>query len=56
MLVEANTSLQQEKLKIDMNREIAKREAMERRETEFHQLQEKEIGRAETKGARCPIS
>jgi len=37
MLVEANTSLQQEKLKMDMNRETAILEAMERREVEFQQ-------------------
>ena len=46
MLVDANTTLQQEKLKMDVNREVANLEALERRETEFHQLQEKERERA----------
>jgi len=42
VLVDANTTLQQEKLKADMNREIANLEAIEKREAEFQQLQEKE--------------
>jgi len=46
MLVDANTTLQQEKLKMDVNREVANLEALERRETEFHQLQERERERA----------
>jgi len=35
VLVEANTTLQHEKLKADKNREIANLEAIERREAEF---------------------
>jgi len=46
VLVEANTTLQQEKLKADMNREIANLKTIERREAEFQQLQEKERERA----------
>ena len=46
MLVDANITLQQEKLKMDVNREVANLEALERRETEFHQLQERERERA----------
>ena len=46
MLVEANTALSQEKLKADMNKEIASLQAFERRELEFQQLQEKEKERA----------
>jgi len=46
MLVDANTTLQQEKLKMDVNREVANLEALERRETEFHQQQERERERA----------
>jgi len=46
MLVDANTTLQQEKLKIDVNREVTNLEALERREAEFHQLQERERERA----------
>jgi len=46
MLVDANTALSQEKLKADMNKEIASLEAFERRELEFQQLQEKEKERA----------
>jgi len=46
MLVDANTTLQKEKLKMDVNREVANLEALERRETEFHQLQERERERA----------
>jgi len=45
-MVDANTTLQQEKLKADMHREIANLEAIERREAEFQQLQEKERDRA----------
>jgi len=45
VMVDANTSLQQ-KLKADMHREIANLEAIERREAEFQQLQEKERERA----------
>ena len=41
MLVEANTSLQHEKWKINMDREIAKLEAIERRELEFQHLRKK---------------
>ena len=40
VLVDANTALQQEKLKVDMNRQIANLEAIERREAQFQQLQE----------------
>jgi len=39
MLVDANTTLLQEKLKMDVNREVANLEALERREAEFQQLQ-----------------
>jgi len=46
MLVDADTTLQQEKLKMDVNREVGNLEALERRETEFHQLQERERERA----------
>lgn len=46
MLVEANTFLQQEKLKLDTNREIANLEAIERRKLEFQQSQQKERERA----------
>jgi len=46
VLVEANTTLQQEKMRADKSREIANLEAMERREAEFQQLQEKERERA----------
>ena len=42
MLVDANTTLLQEKLKMDVNREVANLEALERREAEFEQLQERE--------------
>ena len=45
MLVDANTTLQPEKLKMDVNRELANLEALERRETEFRQLQERESER-----------
>jgi len=38
MLVDANTTLLQEKLKMDVNREVANLEALERREAEFQQL------------------
>ena len=41
-MVEANTSLQQERVKADVHREVAHMEALERRETEFHQQQERE--------------
>jgi len=44
--VDANTTLQQEKLKMDVNREVANLEALERREAEFQQLQERERERA----------
>jgi len=43
MLVDANTTLL---LKMDVNREVANLEALERREAEFEQLQEKEKERA----------
>jgi len=46
VLVEANTTLQQEKMRADKNREIANLEAIERRESEFQQLQQKERERA----------
>jgi len=42
MLVDANTTLLREKLKMDVNREVANLEALERREAEFQQLQERE--------------
>ena len=44
---------QQEKLKADMHREIANLEAIERRETEFQQLQEKE--RERTRDAQLKL-
>jgi len=46
MLVDANATLQQEKLKMGVNREVANLEALERTEAEFQQLQEKERERA----------
>ena len=46
MLVDANTTLLQEKLKMDVNKEVANLEAVERREAEFQQLQEKEREKA----------
>jgi len=42
VMVEANTTLQQERVKADVHREIAHMEALERRETEFRQQQERE--------------
>ena len=42
MLVDANTTLLQEKLKMNVNREVANLEALEKREAEFQQLQERE--------------
>ena len=42
MLVDANTTLLQEKLKMDVNREVVNLEALERREAGFQQLQERE--------------
>ena len=42
MLVDANATLQQEKVKMGVNREVANLEALERTEAEFQQLQEKE--------------
>ena len=41
MIVEAHSAVQQERLKADMNREIASLEVFERRELEFQQAQEK---------------
>jgi len=38
MLVDAQTALNQEKMKTDINKEIASLEAFERRELEFQQL------------------
>jgi len=46
ILVDANTTLLQEKLKMDVNREVANLEALEKREAEFQQLQERERERA----------
>jgi len=40
--VEANTTLQQERVKADVHREVARMEALERREVEFRQQQERE--------------
>ena len=48
MIVEAHSAVQQERLKADMNREIASLEVFERRELEFQQAQEKERERAIT--------
>jgi len=42
VMVEANTTLQQERVKADVHREVAHMEALERRETEFRQQQERE--------------
>jgi len=41
-MVEANTTLQQERVKADVHREVAHMEALERREAEFRQQQERE--------------
>jgi len=41
-MVEANTTLQQERVKADVHRKVAHMEALERRETEFRQQQERE--------------
>jgi len=46
MLLDANTALNQEKIKADTTTEMASLEALERRELEFQQLQEKEKERA----------
>jgi len=46
MLVDANTTPQQEKLKINVNREVANLEALERREAAFQQLHKRERERA----------
>jgi len=46
MLLDANTALNQEKIKADSTKEMASLEAFERRELEFQQLQEKEKERA----------
>jgi len=48
MIVEAHSAVQQERLKADMNREIASLEVFEKRELEFQQAQEKERERAIT--------
>jgi len=40
--VEANTNLQQERVKADVHRVVAHMEALERREAEFRQQQERE--------------
>ena len=48
MIVDAHSAVQQERLKADMNREIASLEVFERRELEFQQAQEKERERAIT--------
>jgi len=42
VMVEANTTLQQERVKADVHREVAHMEALERREAEFRQQQERE--------------
>jgi len=44
LLLDANTALNQEKIKADTTKEMASLEALERRELEFQQLQEKEKG------------
>jgi len=41
-MVEANTTLQQERVKADVHREVAHMEALERRQAEFRQQQERE--------------
>jgi len=42
VMVEANTTLQQERVKADVHREVAHMEALEKREAEFRQQQERE--------------
>jgi len=42
VMVEANTTLQQERVKADVHTEVAHMEALERREAEFRQQQERE--------------
>ena len=42
VMTEANTSLQQERIKADVHREVAHMEALERKEAEFRQQQERE--------------
>jgi len=42
VMVEANTTLQQERVKADVHREVAHMKALERREAEFRQQQERE--------------
>jgi len=42
VMVEANTTLQQEREKADFHREVAHMEALERKEAEFRQQQERE--------------
>jgi len=46
LIIAANSSIQLERVKQDSHREIANLEALERRELEFQQLQEKEKERA----------
>ena len=46
LLLDANTALNQEKIKADTTKELASLEALERRELEFQQLQEREKERA----------
>jgi len=53
VLVDANTAFQQEKLKTDMNKEIANLEAVERREAEFQRLQKKK--RERTRDAQLKL-
>jgi len=53
VMVEANTTLQQERVKADIHREIAHMEALERREAEFRQQQERE--RAQARDAQLKL-
>jgi len=53
VMVEANTTLQQERMKVDVYSEHAHMEALERKETEFCQQQEKE--REQARGAQLKL-
>ena len=53
VMVEANTVLQQERIKTDVHREVAHMEALERRETEFRQQQERKREQARTPNLNC---
>ena len=53
VMVEANTILQQERVKTDVHREVAHMEAHERKETEFRQQQERERSKPGTPNLNC---